>query len=618
MTKLIVEFDIWRPGYGGAVVGIYVAGTSTLASVYTDEALTQAAPNPQTLEAMTQEGGVRYGKFEKPLYTSQSYHISINGIENTGIVRPSFSSLDGEDASESTVIAGGSSYPVKLSDLAGREVNVANFGEFIEGSGGVAASNTSTMELAIASLSNGGYVNVPAGLYKVNDFDVPENVVIRGQGIDATVLQSILGSESFTIVGDGAGFKDITLDGNSLSTDSVGVLSEGHDSVIFENVKVTRFETGIYIKGGSNFSWYNFSIINVENAAKLFGEDVAFEDATWVGGLISTATTVGVFMSYEDKICQNITFIGVGFEACTEPATSINGAQNIRFNGCWWYNNTKAFKIQDDTDVLTPLTQQQNDTIIVQFNGGRMDGGTFEAKNTCQNVKLRDMSLRNITFNMVTPVENFIVLENCYESGVIISGEAGKLVRSITTHNGSSFGVTTSNTATKAWSLPLKPGQQVYLEAKVIGKGRNIANRATYESSIAAWRPGSTLNYDIQTANFTAGTILTGQSSGATARIQADTDSGTTGTLTLTDIRGEFIDNEIITDNNSTPGSATANGALSHQNVAIGTAINPYVQETDTDWGIAYVANGPDVELRVTGDTSQTVEWTVYVEVVST
>jgi hypothetical protein len=123
----------------------------------------------------------------------------------------------------------------------GRHVNVANFGAFVEGSGGVAATNTATMELAIAALSSGGFVNVPAGLYKVNDFDVPQDVVIRGQGIDATTLQSILGAESFTIVGINAGFKDITLDGSTLSTGSIGVRAEDKDGVVFDNVEVTQW-----------------------------------------------------------------------------------------------------------------------------------------------------------------------------------------------------------------------------------------------------------------------------------------------------------------------------------------------------------------------------------------
>lgn len=69
-----------------------------------------------------------------------------------------------------------------------------------------------------------------------------------------------------------------------------------------------------------------------------------------------------------------------------------------------------------------------------------------------------------------------------------------------------------------------------------------------------------TLAYDAQTGNFTLGLTITGGTSGATAVIVKDTDSGTTGTLTLKTISGTFSDNEIITDTST--GSATVNGTL--------------------------------------------------------
>lgn len=73
-------------------------------------------------------------------------------------------------------------------------------------------------------------------------------------------------------------------------------------------------------------------------------------------------------------------------------------------------------------------------------------------------------------------------------------------------------------------------------------------------------RISRTLAYDNQTSNFTAGAILTGATSGATAVILQDSDSGATGTLTLGYVVGTFQDNEIITD--SSTGSATVNGTI--------------------------------------------------------
>src|SRR5262249_18396491 len=66
------------------------------------------------------------------------------------------------------------------------------------------------------------------------------------------------------------------------------------------------------------------------------------------------------------------------------------------------------------------------------------------------------------------------------------------------------------------------------------------------------------LNYDAQTVNFTVGSILTGGTSGAKARIVKDTDAGSTGTLQLAmHTATDFVDNETITD--AAGGSATAN-----------------------------------------------------------
>lgn len=620
MTKRIAEFDTWRSGYGGSVVYVYKAGTTDLADIFLDEALTQAAGNPQTLSSMAAPDGTRYGKFTAPIYTNDSYYLSIDGIENTGIIRQSFSSMTGVDSSDATVKPNGSTKNVPLDEFAALEVNAANFGELVEGSGSSAATNTNTIELAIAALSDGGFVNIPAGLYKVSSFSIPEGVIVRGQGAGATTLQSVVGTASFTIVGNNAGFYDITLDGNSLYTNSIGVKSENNDNVVFENVIIKRFETGMYFYGGTRFVWENLSIDNTDTAAKLFGEDAVFEDLMWIGGQINLATVLGVSMSYEDNRCQNINFVGVTFSDCTEYAVNINGAQNIKFIGCSFANNAKTINIQDDTATLTPATEQNNDVITVHFDGGRIDGGEFKATGTCQNVILKNMNIKDVEFAMTTPMQNYVVLQDCFEeSGVTISGEPAKLIRSTTSNNGASFGVTTAGTATKAWSIALDAGQQVYLEAKVIAKGRNVVERAIYHIGCGAFRAGSELNYDTQTANFTAGGILTGQSSGATARIQADSDSGTTGTLTLTDITGEFLDNEIITDDSS--GSATVNGTLTAQNAALDTTGNVNLRtiyETTAGFAAAFVANGPEIELRVTGASSNTLEWTVDVDVVST
>ena len=70
----------------------------------------------------------------------------------------------------------------------------------------------------------------------------------------------------------------------------------------------------------------------------------------------------------------------------------------------------------------------------------------------------------------------------------------------------------------------------------------------------------SGLDYDAQTVNFTAGYVLTGGTSGATATISADSDDGATGHLSLHTVTGTFEDDETIIG--ASGGSAIVNGSL--------------------------------------------------------
>lgn len=74
------------------------------------------------------------------------------------------------------------------------------------------------------------------------------------------------------------------------------------------------------------------------------------------------------------------------------------------------------------------------------------------------------------------------------------------------------------------------------------------------------WRIALTLAYDAQSVNFTVNRKLTGTTSGATAIVLQDSDSGATGTLTLGSVNGTFLDNEPITDTSG--GAAVVNGTL--------------------------------------------------------
>ena len=130
--------------------------------------------------------------------------------------------------------------------------------------------------------------------------------------------------------------------------------------------------------------------------------------------------------------------------------------------------------------------------------------------------------------------------------------------------------------------------------------------------------PG-TLAYDGQTQNFTVGDLITGSVSEATAYIVADSDSGTTGTLSLGGISGTFEDNETITG--ATTGSAKVNGALALGDAsAIGAAVvdtlstGSNANDPPAGWDLTFAVLEQEVLVKVTGAAATNINWNVDVD----
>ncbi|MCC6775629.1 MAG: hypothetical protein IT537_03175 [Hyphomicrobiales bacterium] len=613
----IPDFDVWRPGYGLALVKIYLAGTTTLADVFTNEELTAATDNQITLVERV-IGGVSYGKFAVPLYVGVPYELEINSIDRTGVQRPPLVALDDEDASDALAIADGATIEFTIADHLARRVDVRDYGEWkaVGEVGASASTNNSTLVAAIgaASAAGGGYVELPGGTYQVTTYTLSAGVVLRGQGRGATVLQSTVAGTFATIGSTKAGFTRLTLDGVTLVGLSVGISAIGKDQIVMDDVEIKRFETGIYRKGGSACLWREVYISNCTNGAKLHGDSAsglggALRFNEWHGGTIDTCSTIGIELKNVDGACEHNVFANVIFDTNTGTALKIVGARRTYLFDCNWTGNTTNLSIEDGS----PLTAT-NSIIGLELVGGAMSAGALTFTGTYDGIAFRRMALDSISVTINAPGQN-IPVEDCQVTNPTISGVPTCWMYRQSKDRGATLTITSDNSAHKAWALSLRSGQKVYLEGKVVGRQRNGVNTGFYHISVSAGRVGATLAYDTQTGNFTVGNVLTGGTSGATARITADSDSGSTGTLTLQDIVGTFVDNEVITD--GAGGSALANGAISESSAAlIGsvTAIRA-AQETNANWNATFVGNGPQIELQVTGDTSQTVEWSVDVDV---
>lgn len=569
-VQRVFEFDVFKPAYGGASVKVYDGGTQNLATLYVDIAKSSTLANPQILTNVTLNG-VAGGKFAQPVYIDGSYELEIDGSETTGIERDTIVTLTGEDASGAEVQATGGTRLETLANLFGIIVYAHHHGAI--GPGESAATNDATITAAAGVVSgrNGGCVIVPTGTIPFNDLSLGAGVKICGHGVDSTILQSTTGAKVIEITGDDAGLMNLTLDGVSKVASSIGI--EAIDKRIFlENVVVKRFATGIHCKGMEQGKWHDLTISDCTDGLKGHGDTdagggaggAAFQFLNWTGGLVELCSGIGVDLSYEDALCHHNTLEHVGFERQTGTALRVNGARFGAFPGCWWKNNIIDLDVLDDTDT----TVDDNKVVGLHFPDVYIDGTAINIKDTAQDVVFERAEITGAcTITLTTPTNAILCLDCNIGANVTLAGSAEKWTQRRRINHGGVAGLTTDGSDVTAWSFTLERGQLGIFEAKVTGNQRDGINRALYHFGAMVVRPGSTLDYDAQTGNFTVGLIITGAGSGATARITADADAGAAGTLTLRDIVGTFDDGEVITDTST--GSADVNGTITDNNAVM-------------------------------------------------
>jgi len=92
-------------------------------------------------------------------------------------------------------------------------------------------------------------------------------------------------------------------------------------------------------------------------------------------------------------------------------------------------------------------------------------------------------------------------------------------------------------------------------------RGTNLATNGEFVYAIGGTHETQALTFKTQAGNWTAEETILGLTSASTATVRSDSDSGTTGTLTLDDVVGTFVDNEIL--RGSVKGRALVNGSPS-------------------------------------------------------
>lgn len=618
---LVSEFDIWREGYAGATVYVYYAGTTTLMPLYSDAQLTQAITNPQILLTKANQAGKQFGKFSQTIYVPFGYELDIDTTEQTGITQLPLLNLDGVDAKHAIVKPTGAVTERQLGDRFSDFIMAKDYGAI----GTSPATNTTTLNAAIAAASNRGGCKVilPAGTIVHNPFSLPSGVILKGEGSTTTVLQCQQADDVVVVTGDSGGLEDLTLDGVNLNTGSTGLYGVAKDTFFIRNVIVKRFDVGVAWLGGMNHVYRNLTVTNCNTNMRLLGDQdssntnlgTEFSGLDWQQGEISQSTGAGLEMNMVDLPVRHNNFSQIDFldNIGTDGALLLIGNQHNRFHNTYWEGNNRHITIEDNAD--TTLDSRQ--TVGIVFEGGQIVDGEVSFDGHCQDIIFDQVQMEGTEFILNVP-ENPILFRDSLENSTLFTGDSTKIIRWRNIQHGTVAGSTIDASPLVCYKVPMLPHEVIQLFVRATAEKTNGNDFADWVVVCGFRCAPATLNFDEQTANFTVGALIQGLTSGAQAIIAAQSDSGTTGSLSLGTVSGTFVDNEIITEVDGT-GSARVNGAMVLGVVTAGTATTIHDDGSNTNappagWTITFSGSVQEAQVLLTGAVATDITWNVNVD----
>lgn len=619
---LVSEFDLWREGYAEAIIYVYRAGTTTLMPIYSDAGLTQVLTNPQILLKKENAAGKQFGKFAQSVYVPYAYELDIDTVEQTGIQLMPLTTLDGADASNATVKTITGSTLRQLDERFDDVVWAEDYGTITTS----AATNNATISAAIsaASIRGGGRVLLPAGTIAFTQLTVPESVVLVGQGRGVTILQSQIADKVVTITGNYAGFQDITIDGINLNSGSIGIYGQAKNFIFFTNAEVKRFDVGIQWIGGQNHVYRDLFVRDCAIGVRMLGDEnlsnggggSEFSGLDWFQGEVSQTTEIGIEMSMVDLPVRHNSFHQIDFldNVGVDGAVLLVGAAHSKFRQTYWDGNNTHLTVEDNPDS----NLLEREVVGLVFDGGQFVDGNIKFDGLCQDIIFDQMQIDGVEFQLNVPV-NSLLMRDCMESDTLFTGDSTKMLRFRTTEHGSVKGATTDGTAVTAMKIKLAPHEVIQVTVNTTAEQVNGNAYADWMHVCGFRCAPATLAFDEQSANFTVGSTIVGETSGATAIIAAQSDSGTTGTLSLGSVNGAFVDNELITEDGGS-GSARTNGTLVMGAVTT-TGTDSELHSVGSDagavpagWDVTFAGSGQEGLIKITGAAATEILWNLRVQ----
>lgn len=566
----IPDFGQLVEGLGGAVVTVYVGETAALAPLYYDAAKLFPAPNPIQLATIVDDDcGCRYGRWFQPVYVdAAAYRYEVSNGSASGVIQAPLFDVRGQDVSDAVVLVPGSAEATSPARIASRVIHLDTYGQL----GGSAAENTSLINLvlAVASAQGGGEAHLPPGTFLWNGCTIPSGCHLVGSGEDATVLRSQLASAAaVTIAGDDAGLRELALDGTSRITGSVGIKAYGRNRVRLERVAVVNFDIGTDVQGGRSHSYRAYSASQNNTGHQFVGDNAqpgtgATSDHVWEGGEVDLNLRLGVLIKQIGAKCRALTLGGVNFEGNLQVALRITGASSVTLGeGCRFLGNATDLILEDNTEIGTVQRAENVTFRQVRFGGSRgtSQPGQINITGQAKGV-LFDRAIFERPYILSLGAPTFpILFQDVIEEGLLtIDGSDERILRGTRQQNGGGKVTTEDATPTPVWAMRIPNGAKAVLTAQIAAKFLNSQDYAGYVIHGHFDRGGQQAGFTNQTQAFVEGSRLTGATSGATAIIVSQDDNGSFGTLELSEVIGDFLDKELITD--ETGGRAIIDGAL--------------------------------------------------------
>ena len=634
-TVAVKQFDLWRPGYGGASVTVVRPGTLLpLPIYYNHDGTGEQAPNPQILKSLTLDD-VDYGRFNQPVYALEPYSLQISTGGGEAITRVPISTLVGEDANGALLSVPNTNFQRSLQSRAAYEINVLDHGELSNSS----AENSDLINRAIgvAAAAGGGTIYLPRGQFEIDAISpLPSHVRLVGHGINATILRAIASADIITITGLYAGIEGFTLDGVNLPANSTGVrfgtrlqpnqAAPQLEDCAVKDVRIRRFTRGIHMSyGGSGVRIHGATIADCQIGIELEALDAGIEHVLISESAVELNTEAGVVL----KSTTDHKVKDVQIRKCRlrngKQLLEIEGAENTIVSSCAFLGGAQA--------GISGLENLRFGDVAVGESPPHIDGALFDAcsvanarlrfEGRCDAIRFNNCRFESVVWELHSP-ENNILLLDCDESlgdRVVSSGPANLVRKDDSLTDVSVQGRTTDAQPVAAWSYTLKPGEVIYLEATAVGRQTDGTDVAVYRKARGARLAGATLTFDSGIDAFVVGNIVENATRRGRARILAKTGTTSAGTLTISEIDGAFLDNDIIgmPSGGIVPNSALVNGGLGYPAAAVLLAEDlSNVRETDAAWGgLTIVVNGQSVDVRVAGKAATNIEWTISLKLSS-